>query len=97
MNIVKREHGLGVRQVEAIGMREALSGCNFADAYSLQGMAAAASFSMGCLMGGRRPKTLTSIKLKDVVFTAWVVKVNGVSTYAAGVVVTFREERYDDI
>ena len=53
MNTVKREYGLGVRQVEAISMREALSGCNFADAYSLQGMAAAASFSMGCFIVAR--------------------------------------------
>ena len=54
-----------VRQVEAISMQEALSACNIADAYSLQGMAAVASFSMGCLMGGRRPRTLTAVKLKD--------------------------------
>ena len=40
---------------------------------------------------------LTAIKLKDVEFTARVVEVNGVSTSAAGVVVTFREEKYDDI
>ena len=33
MNAVKREHGLGVRQVEAISMQEAQSGGNFADAY----------------------------------------------------------------
>ena len=97
MHTVKREHGLGVGQVEAISMREAQSGCNFADADSLQGMAAAASFSMGCLMGGRRPRTLTAIKLRDVEFTAQAVKVQGVCTLAAGVAVTFREEKYDDI
>ena len=97
MHTVKREYGLGVRQVEAVSMQEALSCCNFADADSLQGMAAAASFSMGCLMGGRRPRTLTSIKPMDIVFTARVVKVNGVSTLAAGAVVTFREEKNDDI
>ena len=96
MNTVKREYGLGVRQVEAISMREALSACNFADAHSLQGMAAAASFAMGCLMGGRRPRTLTAIKLRDVEFTARVVEVHGVSTCAPGVVVTFKEEMYDD-
>ena len=97
MNTVKRQHGFGVRQVEAISMQEAQSGCNVADAYSLQGMAAAASFSMGCLMGGRRPRTLTAVKLKDIEFIAQAVKANGESTCAAGIVVTFREEKYDDI
>lgn len=97
MNTVKREHGLGVRQLKAISMLEARSGCNFADAFSLLEMAAAASFSMGCLMGGRRPRTLTAIKLRDVQFMAQAVKVRGVSTCAAGVVVTFRKEKYGDI
>ena len=78
-------------------MQEAQSACNFVDAYSLQGMAAAAAFSIGCLMGGRRPRTLTAIKLKNVQLTAMAVKVKGVSTCAAGVAVTFREEKYDDI
>ena len=97
MHTIKREYGLGVKQVEAIDMREAQSACNFVDAESLRGMAAAASFSMGCLMGGRRPRTLTCIKLGDVEFRAQAVKVRGVSTCAAGVAVTFREEKYDDI
>ena len=97
MNAMKRECGLGEMQVEAISMREALSGCNLADAYSLQGMAAAASLSKGCWMGGRRPRTLTAIKLRDVEFTAQVVKGKGVRTCVPGVAITFREEKYDDI
>lgn len=40
MHTVKREHGLGVRQVEAISIMEARSGCNFAFAYSLQALKA---------------------------------------------------------
>lgn len=97
MQTMKREHGLGVKHVEAINMQEAQSWCNFADADSLQGMAAAASSFMGCLIGGRRPRILTAVRLKDIMFTAQAVRVHGVSKCAAGVVVTLREEKYDDI
>ena len=60
-------------------------------------MAAAASFSMGCLMGGRRPRTLTAIKLRDVEFTSEAVTIKGVGTCAAGVTIIFIEETYNDI
>lgn len=66
MDTLKREHGVGVRQVAAITMHEARNGTHFADHESVRGVAACAAFSMGCLMGCQRPRSLTGILLKHI-------------------------------
>lgn len=52
---------------------------------------------MGCLFGGRRPRTLTSIKLRDCRFFADTVQVDGQQVLVPGVHITFEDEKVDDI
>ena len=65
MWMLQRQYGLGVSQVAPITQYEA-NGPYYCDATSVKGLSMAASFCVGALMGGRRPRTLTSIRLKDV-------------------------------
>ncbi len=58
MHLIKREHGMGVKQVLAITMDEAMNATHFGDVESVRGVAECAAFTIGTLMGGRRPRTL---------------------------------------
>ena len=68
MHTIKREHGMGVKQVMAVTMDEARNATHhdFGDADSVRGVAMCAAFTMGTLMGGRRPRSLTAIRLRDL-------------------------------
>ena len=53
--MLKREYGLGLSQVAAISMKAARSACNLGDPDSVVGIVMCGTFSLGVLMGGRRP------------------------------------------
>ena len=67
---LKRQYGMGVTQVEGITMQEARNAMHFGDIDSVSGVAALAAFTMGVSMGGRRPRTLTAMKLAHIKLTA---------------------------
>jgi hypothetical protein len=69
---IRRQYGLGVVQVEGITHQEVMSVSNFVDPCCLRDVIAAAAFYMGAHLGGRRPRTLTSLRVKD---TLWVAPV----------------------
>ena len=97
MHTVKREHGMGVTQVAAVTMEEARNATHFGDAESVRGVAMRAAFTIGSLMGGRRPRTLTAVRLRDVRLFVGSVMLDGVRVCVPCVTITFREEKYDDI
>lgn len=97
LRILKREYGVELRQVAGIDMVEARNFGYFVDLDSVVGLSQAASFAMGCLFGGRRPRTLTSIKLRDCRFFADAVQIDGQRTLVPGVHITFEDEKVDDI
>ena len=98
MQLIKREHGMGVKQVVAITMDEARNATHFGDAEAVRGIAECAAFTIGTLMGGRRPRTLTAMKLGDVkLFVGRAVLRDGAEVKVPCVRLTFREEKYDDI
>ena len=97
MHTIKREHGMGVKQVLAVTMDEARNATHFGDAESVRGVAMCAAFTIGTLMGGRRPRTLTGIRLRDLKLFVGRVVVDGVVVRVPCVSITFREEKYDDI
>ena len=66
MHTIKREHGMGVKQVMAITMDEARNATRFGDADPVRGVAMCAAYTIGTVMGGRRPRTLTAIRLRDL-------------------------------
>ena len=62
MGLLKREYGMGVEQIAPLIMVEARNACSFADTDSVRGVSTCVAFSMGCLIGGKRPRTLARIK-----------------------------------
>ena len=91
-----RECGLKLRQVQGIDQSEASSGVFWADADTLKGLSQAAAWAVGCLLGGRRPRSLTAIKMRHVQFRAQRVVVDGRYVLVPAVAVEFPEEKFDD-
>ena len=79
-----REYGLGLTQVLAITMKEARSACLLGDADSVQGVSMCAAFALEVLMGGRRPRSLTAIRLEHCQFSVVEVDVGGQRALAPG-------------
>ena len=94
---IKREHGMGVKQVMAITMDEARNATHFGDVQSVRGVSMCAAFTIGIVMGGRRPRSLTAIRLGDVQLFVGRALVDGAVVCVPCVSITFREEKYDDI
>ncbi|GLC69608.1 hypothetical protein PLESTF_000853700 [Pleodorina starrii] len=70
-----REYGVGVHQVMGINLQEAVSGPNFVDANSVLGCTMAAAWTLGTVCGGRRPRSVAAIRLRDLTLRAcevWV-------------------------
>ena len=97
LKMLKREHGGGLRHVAGIDMEEARNFGNFVDKNSVRGLSQAASFAMGCLLGGRRPRTLTSVRLRDCQMYADEVVVDGQRVLVPGIRINFVDEKVDDI
>ena len=97
MVLIRREYGTAVKQVEAITIHEALNATHFADITSVRGVSQCAAFTMGALMGGRRPRTLTAIRLRDVKLTVGLGEVDGQQVKVPHAVVTFTDEKYMDL
>ena len=77
MHVIKREHGLGVKQIAPIATHEARDETHFGAVHSVRGVAACAAFSIGALLGGHRPRTLTAILLEDLHLYVGSVKIDG--------------------
>ncbi len=96
--MLAREFGLQRNHVEAIKMEEARSGALFCDTDSIIGLLEACAWTLGCLLGGRRPRTLTAMRAEDVVFKVQETTVGGGSrlTRVVKAKVLFREEEVCD-
>ena len=70
VGILLREYGSDLRQVEGITMQEAMNAHKFVDGNSVKGLLMGAAFHVGTTHGGRRPRTLTAMRVKDLTFTA---------------------------
>jgi hypothetical protein len=94
-----REFGLSRSQVQPITMEEARSGPYFCDRDSVMGLLEGCAWTLGALLGGRRPRTLTAMRAADVVFKIDETQVAGQPVPVRVVVakVTFREEKVDDV
>lgn len=58
---IRHEYGTSVKQVEAVTIHEALNAPHYADIESVRGVSMCAAFTMGALMGERRPRTCKGI------------------------------------
>ena len=96
MKLIRRAMGVGVRQVRGIDIQEARSGANFVDKQSVLGLSMAAAYNMGCVMGGRRPRALTSLQIRHLRIIAEPVDVQGQTVLVPAVTVTFPEEKFED-
>lgn len=97
MNDLRREYGMHVKQVAAITMEECRNACNFADWESVVGVSRLAAFYVLAGLGGRRPRSLTSIRLEDVELFAGEGRVSGAVVCVPHVKITFVDEKFDDL
>lgn len=97
LKMLKREYGGSLRHVKGIDMEEARNFGNFVDKDSVRGLSQAASFAIGCLLGARRPRTITSIRLRDCQMFADEVQVQGRSVLVPGIRIEYQDEKADDI
>jgi len=95
MCTIQRHHGLGIQQVLAISMQEARNATHFGDAESVRGVAMCAAFCVG-IMWGRRPRTLTAIRLRDVRLTVGSAWVDGAPVLVPCISCVFRDEKFPD-
>ena len=97
MHAIRREHGMGVKQVLAVTMNEAQHATHFGDVDSVRGVAMCAAFTMAVVMGGLRPRTLTAIRFKDLSLFVGCAVVDGRSVCVPCVTIVFKEEKFDDM
>lgn len=97
MRTLKRELGMNMEQVLPITMHESRNAPHFADTESIRAVAACAAFTMGCLLGGRRARTLTAVRLDDVTLTAEICYIHGQQVLVPHMRVRFTDEKFDDI
>ena len=97
LKMLKREYGGGLPHVVGIDMEEALNFGHFVDKNSVRGLSQAASFAIGCLLGARWPRTITSVRLRDCRMYADEVQVSGSKVLVPGICITFEDEKVDDI
>jgi hypothetical protein len=66
INILRREYGCSVRKIPPLIPSEQRSGYRFVDHFQYRGWMQAAIFNLFNTSGGRRPRALASLQLKDV-------------------------------
>lgn len=94
LSMMKRQHGMTVKQVPGITMEEARSGCNFVDRDSVLGCTMGLAWTMGCVLGGRRSRTLSSVCLGDILFEVQSAKIAGKMVKVAAIAsVEFTDEK----
>eukprot|EP00955_Chlamydomonas_euryale_P066899 359684-Chlamydomonas_euryale.AAC.1 len=94
--MIGRHYGRHAKQVLGITMEEVLNFPKFCNHSDVQGLMKGTAFAFGVVSGGRRPRTVGSIRLKDVRFTVTSLRVNGMLCLAPQVRLRYRDEKYSD-
>eukprot|EP00884_Botryococcus_braunii_P012961 jgi/Botrbrau1/21666/Bobra.43_1s0065.1 len=96
--MIRRAWPVRLRECEPITMDEARSGPHFCDESSVIGVFHGAAWMMGVVLGGKRSRTLVAMRAGDVVFRVARRRVGGSGgkQRIVEVVVSFREEKYDN-
>ena len=92
--LMRREYGVEVKKCLALTMCEAKSGHNFIDMHCLRGIFMGGSFNAGNTTGGRRPRSIASLRVRDVQCELQSVVVNGTQWRVPSFKLTFRDEKY---
>ena len=99
MWLLQRHYGLSIRQSPPITQEEAINGVYSCDQTSVRGLSMGAAWSMGASMGGRRPRTLTSIRLKHVhlrAVCAFLHARGGPEILVPELVLEYEDEKFPD-
>jgi hypothetical protein len=94
--LIRRQYGSSVKKTIPLSMSEMKSGHGFVDDTHLKGLLMGASFNCGNTTGGRRPRTIASLRVRH---TAWVVQevfVGGVLWRVPSCKLEFTDEKYCD-
>ena len=97
MGLIRREYGVGVQQIEAITMAEFKNATRFADHDSVQGMAECAAFFLAGLLGSKRSRSLTAVRLRDVKLFASDAIIDKQHVLVPALEINFTEERFADL
>ncbi len=89
---LRRDKEFESAAVAPITMEEAMSGTNFVDKRTLQGVLAGLAWAMGCCTG-RRPRTLAEMRVSDVVLRATALPSGRVVPSAT---FRYRDEKFMD-
>ena len=97
MSALKREYGVGVRQVVGITIREANDGPFVLDPESISECAKGAAWTLGTVCGGRRPRSVAGVRVSDLEMTVESMTVSGKRVLVPAVSsITWREEKTTD-
>lgn len=94
--ILHRHYGSDVRQVVYINATEARNFQKFVDRDCMVGMVGAASFAFGLTGGGKRARTVTGIRLRDVEVNVEEAFVGGKRVLVPAFQVTLVDEKFSD-
>ena len=76
-SMLQREYGFSVSQVAPITQYEAINGPYFCGQDRVREIMMGAAWCMGAALGGRRPRTLSSLRLEDVTLRAVLAQRQG--------------------
>ena len=94
--LIRRQYGMDVKKTVPLSMCEMKSGARFVDFSCLRGLLMGASFNCGNTTGGRRPRAIVSLRVRNVTCTMQEVVVKGVPWLVPSFRICFPEEKYDD-
>lgn len=92
--MLRREFGVGVRQVMGVTMTEARNGPQFVEKRSVLGCNMAVAWTIGTVLGGRRPRSVAAVQLKDLTLVACRACIGGSNVMVPGIrSLVWREEK----
>jgi hypothetical protein len=94
--LLRRDMGMQVQKTEPLTVQEAKSGHNFTDPWCLQGWLMAASFNIGNTSGGRRPRSVSSLRVGDVQVISTVLRNRAAAVRVPSMRFTWADEKVMD-
>ena len=77
-------------------MQEVRNATRFADPESVRGLSGAGAFRLAALLGGKRKRTVTAVKLRYTKLTAVKVLVQGKEVLDPALFIAYKEKKFTD-
>lgn len=96
MDWIRRDGGVQVKHTEYINMEEARNGHKFTDHRALPGLQASACWNMENLSGGRRPRSLSALRVRHLSWRVTSVKCGKEEWKVPSLTYEFIDEKFMD-